>query len=255
MKIGITEAGDASLNYEWTAKADTVDGMILITKNITDKFIDEIMEVKDKTILHCSCTGYGGTVVEPNLPSYQEQIKQLHKLLSYGFDVKHVVLRIDPIIPSLKGLELVEKVLAYAKETIPDLERVRVSIMDVYPHVYKRFEQKGLADNLPYTNRKLSIGDFKSIDEVLNKFQKRYGVKMEACAEPNLPSVYQIGCVSKYDLDILNLDMDDTYELKKQRPTCLCIAPKQELLTYKYNQTGYNHCYGCLYCYWKTELD
>lgn len=60
MKIGITEAGDPSINYEWINKVNNVDGIILITKNITDKFIEEILKVKDKTILHCSCTGYGG---------------------------------------------------------------------------------------------------------------------------------------------------------------------------------------------------
>ena len=81
MKIGITEAGDPSINYEWINKVNNVDGIILITKNITDKFIEEILKVKDKTILHCSCTGYGRTIVEPKLPTYQEQIKQLHKFL------------------------------------------------------------------------------------------------------------------------------------------------------------------------------
>lgn len=34
-----------------------------------------------------------------------------------------------------------------------------------------------------------------------------------------------------------------------------CVGSKKDLLKFKYNETGYNHCYGCLYCYWKTEKD
>lgn len=255
MKIGITEAGDPSINYEWINKVNNVDGIILITKNITDKFIEEILKVKDKTILHCSCTGYGKTIVEPTLPTYQEQIKQLHKLISYGFDINHIVLRIDPIIPTEKGLTLSEKVLKYTKEMIPELKRVRISIMDLYPHVLKRFQEKNIANYLPYKNRKLSDFDFKNIDKFLKKLREIYNVEIETCAEPKLKNVEQIGCVSKKDLTILNLNIEENYELKGQRKTCLCIAPKQELLNFKYNQTGYNHCYGCLYCYWQTELD
>lgn len=32
MKIGITEAGDPSVNYEWTKKTNEMNGIILITK-------------------------------------------------------------------------------------------------------------------------------------------------------------------------------------------------------------------------------
>lgn len=255
MKIGITEAGDPSVNYEWTKKTNEMNGIILITKNLTDKFIEEILKIKDKTILHCSCTGYGGTIVEPKLPTYQVQIKQLHKLISYGFKVEHVVLRIDPIIPSKKGLELVEHVLKYTKETIPEIKRVRISIMDLYPHVFKRFQEKGISSYLPYQNKTLSDLDFEKIDEFLNYLKITYNIEIEACAEPKLKNVNQIGCVSKMDLNILNIKIEDEYPLKGQRKTCLCIAPKQELLTFKYNKTGYNHCYGCLYCYWRTEMD
>lgn len=39
MRIGITERGDASIDYSWVDKVSNIDGAILITKNLTDKFI------------------------------------------------------------------------------------------------------------------------------------------------------------------------------------------------------------------------
>ncbi len=69
MKIGITERGDASIDYNWVNKLNTVDGAIIITKNLTDKFIDTILE----------------------------QLNQLKKLVDLGFNPNHIVLRVDPI--------------------------------------------------------------------------------------------------------------------------------------------------------------
>ena len=34
--FGITENGDASMNYEWVEKLNDVDGAILITKKLTN---------------------------------------------------------------------------------------------------------------------------------------------------------------------------------------------------------------------------
>lgn len=44
MKIGITERGDASIDYQWKGKLPSVDGAILITKNLTDQFIDTVIK-------------------------------------------------------------------------------------------------------------------------------------------------------------------------------------------------------------------
>ena len=41
LKIGITEAGDPAFDYSWVEKMDDMDMAILITKNITDKFIED----------------------------------------------------------------------------------------------------------------------------------------------------------------------------------------------------------------------
>ena len=54
MIIGITESGDPSIDFSWTSKVDNCDGVILITKNVSDKLISQIMKYIDKIILHAS---------------------------------------------------------------------------------------------------------------------------------------------------------------------------------------------------------
>lgn len=39
MKIGITEYGDAGVDFRWENKLKEIDGVILITKNLNDTFI------------------------------------------------------------------------------------------------------------------------------------------------------------------------------------------------------------------------
>ena len=39
-RIGITEAGDAGLDLSWVDKLNDVDGAVVITKQITDSFIN-----------------------------------------------------------------------------------------------------------------------------------------------------------------------------------------------------------------------
>ena len=75
-----------------------------------------------------------------------------------------------------------------------------------------------------------------------------------ASAETKLPAAEAVGCVSHKEYEILGLPKPENTR-KGQRKNCLCIAEKKDMLPFKYNQTGYNHCYGCLYCYWQTEKD
>lgn len=147
MKLGITERGDAALDLSWRYRLGSVDGCILITKEITDEFIRIVIEETQagtKLIVHCTCTGWGQTEIEPNVPSYQTQLKMLKKLLDEGFPAERAVLRIDPIIPTKEGVKKVEMVLQEAQmlELLPDI-RVRISILDEYYHVKDRFRNAG----------------------------------------------------------------------------------------------------------------
>lgn len=248
MLIGITEAGDASLDYSWVRKMDKVDGAILITKNITSKFTEEILKVKDKVILHVSCTGYGGSILEPNLPTYKTQLNNLNVLLSLGFPIEKVIVRIDPIIPTEKGIKNVEKVVSYVKDTLKlPINRFRISVMDMYPHVQKRFSEAGLP--IPFNgNFQASEEEFQILDKTLKELAIKYNIKFESCAEKYLYSVTKSGCVSEQDIKLLGLELEEM-SFKNQRPNCLCCSAKTELLEHKTKDYGCE--YKCLYCYWR----
>ena len=80
MKIGITERGDAGINLAWVAKINQVDGLVLITKNITETFALNVLDLYSKgykIIVHCTCTGYGHSELEPNVPDYKTQLNSL----------------------------------------------------------------------------------------------------------------------------------------------------------------------------------
>ena len=129
IKIGVTERGDPSLDFSWVEKMEKMDGTILITKNLTDKVIEASKPYLNKIIFHVSCTGYGGTVIEPNIPEFQVQLNQAKKLLQMGVDVNKIVIRIDPIIPTTKGISIAGKVFKCRGRVVPDLSDLRSHLL------------------------------------------------------------------------------------------------------------------------------
>ena len=251
MLIGITERGDAALDLSWIAKLPDYDGAILITKNVASPdFLKAIVPFKHKVIIHATITGYGGTRIEPNVPPWQETVKALNELTDQGYNT---VLRVDPIIPTIDGTDLVCKVIEAAKT-----ERVRMSFIDLYPHVLERLAAASLTLMWSSFHAPAHLR-FDCISELLHTFLEK---RFEMCAENAKDmdsfdaslcamgsSVEYIGCVSKRDLDLLGLKDDDT-ERKGQRPLCGCLACKTEMLE---NKGPCRH--GCVYCYWKNNKE
>lgn len=86
MKVGITERGDAGLDFSWVEKLLPLN--VIITKNLNDTIIKHLVNNKDKIILHMTCTGLGSTVIEPNVPNVEFTYSQIRKLIKEGFPVK-----------------------------------------------------------------------------------------------------------------------------------------------------------------------
>ena len=181
MKIGITERGDAGINLSWVSKINTADGMILITKNLTGMFCLQVLDLYNKgykIIVHCTCTGYGNSSLEPNVPDYKTQLKHLAYLIDMGFPADNCVLRIDPIFPSEKGLNRVREVINYFISLNTGVTRIRISIVDEYKHVKERYRQHGwnplYGDNFgpSYEQKQL-------VANLLNQYSFQY----ELCAE------------------------------------------------------------------------
>lgn len=253
MKIGITERGDAGINFAWICKLSTCDGVILITKNITDTFINQVLIAQDqghKIIVHCTCTGFGKTSLEPNVPDYKTQLNQMKKLIDMGFPANHCVLRIDPIFPTPKGILAVTNVLNYFTSLNTDVTRVRISVVDEYKHVKERYRKRGW--NPIYGDRFCaSSAEFKLVADTLSQFSD---FVFETCAEDTLaklaPNIFKVtGCISETDLQLMHIESVPQMKQNMQnRNGCHCLACKTELLD---NRHPCAH--NCVYCFWKNK--
>lgn len=250
-KIGATDGGDAGLDLSWRNKMDSVDGAVLITKRVTPAFIEAVRDMPN-VVVHATCTGYGGTVLEPNVPTMLEQFNFVLELVQAGFPKERIVIRIDPIIPTPKGLRRALNVFSLFMSA--DFSRYRVSIIDMYPFVRDRFLAAGLP--LPYGDRFAPRSeDWQAVNKLIGNAKIMWAsgnyagdLRIEACAEPTLTKAIRCGCVSEYDLRLMGL-IDEGEKLDSvgyQRRDCLCYSGKVELLT-----TRKPCSHQCLYCFWK----
>ena len=247
MLIGVTERGDPAFDTSWIQRLSSVDGAIIITKHITDAIRNVLLTSSTPCILHCTCTGWGGSWMEPNVPNPRVQLGALKELFNSGFPPERVVLRIDPIIPIEEGLRRASGVLDYCADHDINISRVRISVYDNYPHARERIlRSSGMAIyggsfQAPYESKM-------SVIEAL----ERYPYTFETCAEDILSTTSSKfivrGCVSSVDIRTLGLSTGDmsAYENGQGRAGCHCLTCKKELLNTK------RRCpHGCLYCYWK----
>lgn len=220
--IGITERGDAGLDLSWKHWVNAGNPAILITK-APGKLL-KVIDQKSNIIVHCTITGYGDTIVEPNVLAWEEEIKNYLKLVEMlGKD--RVVLRIDPIMPTKIGV--IAPLLVFSNACT----RVRISFIDMYEHVKQRLMLVGFNDfwdgiHAPLEKRK----------EIAKQFQGA-----EICGEPGFECT---GCVSSIDCEVLGVEPVLTKSF--QRQACACLSLKKELLSTKCQCE-----HKCLYCYWK----
>jgi len=230
---------------------DSVDGAVLITKRVMLAFIETVQDISN-VVVHATCTGYGGTVLEQNVPTMLEQFNSVLDLVQAGFPKERIVIQLDPIIPTPKGLRRALNV--FSLFTSADFSRYRVSIIDMYPFVQDRFLVAGLP--LPYGDRLAPRGeDWRAVNKLISDAKIMWAsgnhagdLRIEACAEPTLTEVIRCGCVSEYDLRLMGL-IDEGEKLDSvgyQRRDCLCYSGKVELLSAR---KPCSHL--CLYYFWK----
>lgn len=252
MKIGITEQGDAGIDLTWFNKLHTVDAAIIITKKITNDFINKMIEAHNnnhKLILHCTCTGWGASPFEPNVPDYKTQLNNLQALINAGFPANQCVLRIDPIFPTKAGIKRVKDVIDYFIALNTGVNRIRISIYDEYNHVKERLRKANY--NTCYDGTfYASYDQMKAVATLLSNYNNLY--TFETCAEDTLckisPETFVMqGCISSKEFEILNLALPDNLKTNgQQRRGCHCLTCKTELLTNKHRCPN-----QCIYCYWR----
>ncbi len=141
IRVGIVQNGEPSVDYSWISKMEDVDFSILRVRNLTDEFVQAVLPHKHKLLLCVVCSGYGGTVVEPNVMDVQQQVFQLKRLLSMGFPKERVCLCVEPIIPTAKGIKNFVKVV---EEMHTFVSYCCINILKNTPLIQKRFAENKL---------------------------------------------------------------------------------------------------------------
>ena len=234
MIVGITERGDAGIDFSWIERCDNTDFSILITKCVhNEKFQEEVMK-HPRTIVHATITGMGCSLIEPNVGDWMHSVKGLRQLVDkIGQD--RCVLRIDPIIPTVHHMKNVLKILYHMMGYI---KRVRFSFIDNYKHI----KDRGMildwnTFNPPLENINYALDTLYTYKDIF---------EFESCAEDiNVAWIQNIGCISEKDFKVFGI-VPDSLEQGNQRKLCKCLACKTELLTNRKQCPN-----GCLYCYWK----
>jgi len=244
MKIGITERGDGGLDQSWLPKVieGKVDGAVVVTKA---PHLLLPLDLPKNVIIHCTITGLGGFKPEPNVESIGTTIAAYEELLErYGSE--RVVLRIDPIVYPRN--DIAENVIL-AKCKWFENSRLRISFLDAYPHVRERWN-KACNKPLPQESFHAPLAwrqeSLKSLQAFWNRLHKNFGIQpspIEVCGEPDIACT---GCISKRDLNAMGITDKPSEKKSYQRPLCLCLAEKTELLTNKKQCPN-----QCVYCYWK----
>ena len=230
-KIATTETYDPSLCVkEWIDQVKNYDFVLYITKHITSEvaklFTEEDSSLyygKIPSIIHATCTGWGGDVLEYNVPNLEQTREDLFSLISRGYPKERIVLRVDPIIPTQRGIDK----FLYAVEIAYDLgiTRVRSSMMQMYQHVSDRMEAESNHPEIieilnAYRNMYYNETDssskkysffptkeycnehkiYEKLESVVNMFKKLSDDKMsfESCASPVLQNAgfVNVGCMS-----------------------------------------------------------
>lgn len=262
--IGMTEAGDAGYDLSWFDKLMTgkYEGAILITKFIANPmFQKKALELIENgpCIVHAGVTGWGGTPMEPNGKPYKVSIEAIRKFIDDGFPASNIVLRIDPIFPTVEGISRAQSVVEYAKQIIPDVERIRISIYDDYHNSRDEIIRRGYKpiDNITKwkneQERRPTREQVKLVAEALLEVSDEHQI-FELCAEPELAEAYPnrfkwTGCLSQRDCDLMKIEVPEGTGINNQnRYGCRCLQMKRELLTNRKRCPN-----NCAYCYWGQE--
>lgn len=231
--IGITERGDAALDTSWINWVKAGKPAILITKDPLKLSCYPYLKSEFNIIIHCTITGFGSSIIEPNVSKVQDSTSGIARLKMIYPD-NRLVLRIDPIIPTDKGIEKAKYVLSEVLKLIPNI-RLRISFIDQYNHVKERFSKAGF--RLPWDTFHAPLELRKKAYNELSLLYKN----IEICGEPDFECT---GCISQKDCDILRINVNNN--IGAQRQFCKCLAEKHELLNNK------KPCkFSCLYCYWR----
>lgn len=255
-EIGINNGGDASSDLTIFDRLRPLFNIIITRDLRNPEFQSLLLEHKDIIILHYVVTGWGGTPMEPFTPSIQGSFQLLQNLISQGFPVEQVVLRIDPIIPNEAGLKALKLVLQLYSRT--SIKRVRYKMFLHSNELMQRqswFQVCTFVQNPYYseTHNKVffSASEFqrKAVYNILKDFE--WVFTFESCDRLDVRQTsHATGCISMKDLRIIGIPDIDVLETLKDNRNCRCPINKRELMPNRTTQCALK----CAHCIKKTLM-
>ncbi|RJP66359.1 MAG: DUF1848 family protein [Candidatus Abyssobacteria bacterium SURF_17] len=190
--------------------------------------------------IHFTITGMGATLLEPNVPPYEEMLALLDPLVDYVGNSARVRLRFDPVVhmqlatgQMYSNLDTFERVAAEARKH--GIHHCSISWMAEYKKVVSRLRRHGI------TPISISSGEWREELDQLTHIASRYSITLHGCCVPGMPVSR---CIDGELLQQLHPEKlpCSMKKAKGQRETCGC--------TESLDIGWYNPCpHGCSYCY------
>ncbi|HEX9369901.1 MAG TPA: DUF1848 family protein, partial [Roseiflexaceae bacterium] len=211
-RIGVTEQGDAGIDFAWLPWVATGNPAILISKNPASVAARLKRMIGNgsphNVIVHATITGNGGTALEPHVPTTDKALAGFARLVGL-LGAERVVLRIDPIPATPEGVGAAVELITRARAIAPT--RVRASWLDLYPHSKERMTAADLTYPWLTFHAPLMVRE-----DHLALLEHAAGRPVEICGEPGLEVT---PCVGPLDAQILGVELSGGRGW--QRRTCL----------------------------------
>ena len=208
--------------------------------------IENLLKHKIPKIIHFSITGLGGTKYEPGVMKPNDLLDRIQAMLKLGLDPESVTIRIDPIVPGVTSIKMIENIVKRASEM--GIKTIRFSIMDQYKTTKKYMEELGYDYSKFYDGVSMHARDDvrEQIETFMDSLIDKYGVTMSTCAEPlsSNSRIKRDACLSVNAVNnMLGTNVPQSAGTGK-RKLCSCFGGKTDLLKYD------NVCASsCAYCY------
>ena len=208
--------------------------------------IENLLKHKIPKIIHFSITGLGGTKYEPGVMKPDDLLDRIQAMLKLGLDPESVTIRIDPIVPGVTSIKMIENIVKRASEM--GIKTIRFSIMDQYKTTKKYMEELGYDYSKFYDGVSMHARDDvrEQIETFMDSLIDKYGVTMSTCAEPlsSNSRIKRDACLSVNAVNnMLGTNVPQSAGTGK-RKLCSCFGGKTDLLKYD------NVCASsCAYCY------
>ena len=163
---------------------ERVHTLVIWTKNpqnmITEGKLKEVLSSYSQLYVHLTITGFGDTILEPNIPKWENIIRMLPGLVDMVKGPERITWRFDPLIEVIiKGERLSNYDLfpVIAKQIKNDgITRCKTSWVEPYKKVIRRLDKKKI--NLEILSQDKRLKQSKE----LQKHAEKYGIDLSFCS-------------------------------------------------------------------------